>query len=272
MTAAFALASIAAAPRVGPTVRCSMTSTGTGSAPPRIRAASSLASSVVNVAGDLRAAPRDADVAGTSSSTCGEEITWSSSRIATRRFGSPGGSHAAVPGQVRPRPPAVAAEVDRDVPAAAALAVDRGLRPVDALSGQRGWTEADRQAVLVVDDPTTSGSGSALGDGDGDADGRRAWASASGTPSTGWNVSWAVRPMTSAASRGSCSPGSSTMMRRSPERASSAPRRRARRPAGAAPRAHGRSTPGRPSRSASPGSPGRSGCRRAGRDPAGRGW
>ena len=36
MIAAFALASIAASPRVGPTVRCSITSTGTGSAPPLI--------------------------------------------------------------------------------------------------------------------------------------------------------------------------------------------------------------------------------------------
>ena len=39
-------------------------------------------------------------------------------------------------------------------------------------------------------------------------------------PSTGWKVSCAVRPMTSAASRGSCTPGSSTMIRRSPERVS----------------------------------------------------
>ena len=63
-----------------------------------------------------------------------------------------------------------------------------------------------------------SGSGSALGEGDGDAEGSGVGV-ASGTPSTGWNVSWAVRPMTSAASRGSCTPGSSTMIRRSPERA-----------------------------------------------------
>ena len=37
-------------------------------------------------------------------------------------------------------------------------------------------------------------------------------------PSTGWKVSCAVRPITLAASRGSCRPGSSTMIRRSPDR------------------------------------------------------
>lgn len=44
MTAAQALALMASAPRVGPTVRCSTVSTGTGNAPPLMSRASSLAS------------------------------------------------------------------------------------------------------------------------------------------------------------------------------------------------------------------------------------
>ncbi len=47
ITAALALASIAVAPRLGPTVRCFTISTGTGNAPPRISNASSRASSCV---------------------------------------------------------------------------------------------------------------------------------------------------------------------------------------------------------------------------------
>ncbi len=46
-----------------------------------------------------------------------------------------------------------------------------------------------------------------------------AFSLAAGTRSTSWNDSCAVWPMTFAASRGSCTPGSSTMMRVSPERA-----------------------------------------------------
>ena len=62
MTAALALASMAASPRVGPTVRWSMTSTGSGSAPPSISSARSLASASVKppvmlvAAGDAAAA------------------------------------------------------------------------------------------------------------------------------------------------------------------------------------------------------------------------
>ena len=40
-----------------------------------------------------------------------------------------------------------------------------------------------------------------------------------GSATTWWKPSWAVWPITSAASRGSCTPGSSTMIRRSPARA-----------------------------------------------------
>ena len=47
MIAASTEASMAASPSVGPTVRCSMISTGTGSAPPLIRTERSLADSWV---------------------------------------------------------------------------------------------------------------------------------------------------------------------------------------------------------------------------------
>ena len=60
---------------------------------------------------------------------------------------------------------------------------------------------AARASATATATPTPTGSGSA-----------------SATPSTGWKLSCAVRPITSAASRGSCRPGSSTMIRRSPER------------------------------------------------------
>ena len=75
-------ASMAAAPSVGPTVRCSMISTGTGSAPPLMRTASS--SAVAWVKSPLiwvELPPPDWHRAGT---TPGEEMISWSSRMATR--------------------------------------------------------------------------------------------------------------------------------------------------------------------------------------------
>jgi hypothetical protein len=48
ITAALLLASMAACPRLGPTVRCSMICTGTGNAPPLISNARSPASAGLN--------------------------------------------------------------------------------------------------------------------------------------------------------------------------------------------------------------------------------
>lgn len=91
ITAARALALIASAPSVGPTVRCSTTSTGTGRAPPLISSARFLASSAENdpvicVVPDGSPAPQV-----TEGLTRGEEITFSSSTIATLRRSSWGG-------------------------------------------------------------------------------------------------------------------------------------------------------------------------------------
>ncbi|CAM5269039.1 hypothetical protein SBADM41S_08431 [Streptomyces badius] len=95
--AACALASMAAAPRVGPTVRCSTISTGTGRAPPLISSARSRASSALNdpviwVAPDGSPASQP-----TEGSTCGDEMTFSSRTMATLRRSSPAGWHAASP-------------------------------------------------------------------------------------------------------------------------------------------------------------------------------
>jgi hypothetical protein len=97
MSAAWVLAAIASAPRVGPMVRCSTTLTGTGSAPARISSASSRASlsvksPVITVLPPPMPCPHWID-----GSTCGLEITWRSSTIATRRRGSPGCWQAALP-------------------------------------------------------------------------------------------------------------------------------------------------------------------------------
>ena len=88
---------MAAWPRVGPTTRCSMTFTGTGSAPPLI--------SSRQVLGLLRGRmmpviwvepPAIPTWQATSASTCGEEMTLPSSTNASRRVGSPAGAQAAL--------------------------------------------------------------------------------------------------------------------------------------------------------------------------------
>ena len=81
-----------------------------------------------------------------------------------------------------------------------------------------GGAEPDGLAALVGQHQLALLAGRRRdGDGDGDAESDGVGVGAS-MPSTGWKVSCAVRPITSAASRGSCTPGSSTMIRRSPER------------------------------------------------------
>ena len=97
ITAALALASIAACPRVGPTVRCSMISTGTGRAPPRISSARSLASAGVNWPVIWVDPPVIPTLQATCGSTCGEEMISLSSTMATRLPGSPPGAQAALP-------------------------------------------------------------------------------------------------------------------------------------------------------------------------------
>lgn len=106
MTAARALASIASSPSVGPTTRCSMIFTGTGSEPPWMSAARSLASAglkspVIWVEPPVMPTPQ-----ATLSVTWGEEITLPSSTMATRRSSPAAQAALAVSrSQVSPPPP-----------------------------------------------------------------------------------------------------------------------------------------------------------------------
>src|SRR5215218_10550505 len=112
-TAACALALIAAAPRVGPTVRCSTTSTGTGSAPARMSNERSSASWLVKSPVITVWPPVIPCSHGTDGSTWGLEITWRSSTMATRRLGSPAGWQAAWPvSSAQRRPPSPRNPID----------------------------------------------------------------------------------------------------------------------------------------------------------------
>ena len=190
ITAAHVLASMASAPSVGPTVRCSITPTGTGSAPPSIRVASRWASfspkpPVIRVFPPVMPRPQETD-----GSICGEEMTFSSSTIATRRCGSPGGEQAALP--VRP----------------AHFFLPSSRKSIATDQPEPCWVSSVASAVSTCSPviAVRPGSGCPVPLG--------------GAPLTGWKESCAVRPRTSAASFGSWSPGSSTMMRVSPERTS----------------------------------------------------
>ncbi len=192
MIAARALASMASAPSVGPTVRCSTTSTGTGSAPERITSASSSASSwvkepVICVLPPIMPVPQPTD-----GSTCGEEITSSSSRNAICLRGSPGGAQAA---SALTRCQAAGASPWNSMPT---------VHPMPPCAGA-AW-------AFLMPSPVMTASPSAIPVPAGEG--------VSPTPVTGWTESCAVRPRTSTASAGSWTPGSSTTMRRSPERAS----------------------------------------------------
>jgi hypothetical protein len=91
------LASIETAPSVGLTVRCSMTSTGTGTAQSCTSAARSYASSSENWTGDLSGHAGDTHAAWDAEVHLRGEMTSSSSTIASLRIGSPGWAQAAWP-------------------------------------------------------------------------------------------------------------------------------------------------------------------------------
>ena len=90
MTAAWALARMAASPRVGPMVRCSTTSTGTGRAPARMSRARSLASPWVKLPVITVVPPGMPTSQPTPEPTAGLETTRSSRTMAMRRVGSVG--------------------------------------------------------------------------------------------------------------------------------------------------------------------------------------
>ena len=190
-------ASIAASPSVAPTVRCSMTSTGTGSAPPLMRTARSSAWAWVKLPVMLVLLPPPER--HKSGWTAGEEMMSSSSRMATRL------------------PPSVLAQ-------AAATRSRQPVRPSPAkLTFTTHWpTPCCGVAASASETPSPSTSVGPRSSGWPCSSFATTWPSSGSWPScagrrTSWKESWAVWPMTSAASRGSVTPGSSTMIRRSPD-------------------------------------------------------
>ena len=266
ITAAWALASMAAAPSVAPTVRCSITSTGTGSAPPRIRTARSLASFAVNDPVIWVEPPAMPTSQGTDGSTCGDEMTWSSSTIATRRVGSLGAAHAAAAVsccQAEPPLPLKSTVTDHLLEP---LRVELGLGAVDAFAGESRRADPDGLAVLVGQHLLTVGSrrcrrGRVSGRGRRRRPDDGVEAELRGAADDVGRLARVLQARQLDDDPAVAGPGEGRLGDA-----------RARRPGGAAPRPRGRWTPCRPSRSASPGSPGRSGCRRAGRDRGGREW
>jgi hypothetical protein len=85
-------ASIAAFPNVGPTVRCSRTSTGTGSAPARISNARSFASAMPKLPVITVDPPAIPMSQVTVCSTCGDEMTLSSRTYRSCRRPKPSAS------------------------------------------------------------------------------------------------------------------------------------------------------------------------------------
>ena len=205
ITPARALASIASWPRVGPTVLCCTTSTGTGSAPPETSAASSSASSAVKLPVIEVLPPTIPTPQRTSGDTCGEDSTALSSTIATRRCGVPGAAQAAAPvscSQSRSPVPRNSTVTDRPPSCSTCAAALPTPSPVSAAGPiASGWPDSSATTWGFV--VSIVGTGSPVA-----------------APVTGWKVSCAVLPMTAAASSGSCTPGSSTMIRRSPDLAS----------------------------------------------------
>ena len=109
---------MAAAPSVGPTRRCSMISTGSsGSAPPSISAARSLASVAVKSPVICGGAAADADVAGDGRVDLGrgDDLVVEHDRDAA--LGVAGRVAGRLAGDVGPGVAALAAEVDGDEPA-----------------------------------------------------------------------------------------------------------------------------------------------------------
>ncbi len=213
MIVARTLARTAAAPSVGPTVRCSTISTGTGRAPARMRRDRSLASRSENWPVITVLPPVIPVRHATPESTLGLEITSRSRTMATRRRGSPSAAHAASPvsaaHSLGPSPRKSTSTCHALPSESPSLALDVPTDSPVTLTGPRRR-------------PDPSASGRTRGSGGEAAGGSPvpAGGALSSTPRTGWKASCAVRPMTATASSGSATPGSSTMMRRSPERCS----------------------------------------------------
>ena len=189
---------MAASPNVAPTVRCSITLTGTGSAPPLIRIARSLADCWVNCPVIWVALPAPEHSSGC---TAGEEIALRSRRMAIRWLPS---------GVVQAR-----LTRSRHCGAPERLKVTDTTQdptPPSGSSARASWTPlpSRTRGPIRMGKPSSSSTCVAPPD---------LRESGCPGPCTTWNPSCAVRPITRAASLGSCTPGSSMMMRRSPARA-----------------------------------------------------
>lgn len=143
----------------------------------------------------------------TDASTRGDEMTLRSRTIAARRAGSSGAAQAALPvsrAQARSPAPCRVRPTDQPLPSwpSNSAAARRTSAPVRA-AGPR------RSGVPASSGRTVEPSAGAV---------RPVSVPGAVVPRTGWTVSWAVRPRTSAASSGSSRPGSSTTMRWSPAR------------------------------------------------------
>ncbi len=208
MMPASALAWIASLPSDGPTTRWSMTSTGTGSEPPSISAARSLASSsvkepvIVLVPPPIPMLHRLLPPLG---STCGAVITSLSRTIATSRFGVLTGWQAALPVMsAQILPPSSLNFIWTNQPCAICWESIRPSAPLTFSPVMAGLARRSTPAPFSAGRYSSPAAGLA--------------GFASTWSSTSWKVSWAVLPITFAASRGSCTPGSSTMIRFSPWR------------------------------------------------------
>lgn len=210
MRPAFTLASIAAASNVGPTVERPTTSTGTGRAPARIRSASSFASSSVKPPVMMVSPPVIPSLQAMSSTTWGLEITRSSKTMATRLFGSPIGAQAASPvRRAHSADPSRLNSISTCHPpvwGSITAIASFTAAPVRVGGPRRSAAPSSSSRVFSPEPAASSGVGTGPGVGGG------------ATASTGRNSSCAVLPITSSASWGSVSPGSSTMILRSPVR------------------------------------------------------
>ena len=246
---------MAAAPRVGPTVRCSTTSTFSGKDPPRINAANSLGLIDAELPGDLPCSPPGCRPhrPPTDPPGGGDDRGVQHDRHPAARL--PGCGARGIAGEVLPPLGPVRGEVHRDEPSPSLLGIRSGRRAANKITGHRRRAKTQELPGLI---------------GDQQAPGRAL--SAVEVPMTGWKANCAVRPMVSAASRGSCTPGSSTMIRRSPDRASVGSETPSASTRFATPPRPDQWTPRPRPRSRCHGSPARSGCRPEGPAPGGPGW
>src|SRR6478672_9888323 len=199
--------SIAAAPSEGPTRRSEIAFSSSGSAPPSIRAARSLASVEVKLPVMSVEPPRMPTSQPTDSLTSGEEMILPSRTIAMRRLGSPEGLHAALP--------VMSAQVSPPLPLKSMATTHSTL-----------WSRCTAWAPVISSPWMTVGptsSESPWSDGRISLPFLLGLASGWAVASTSWIVSFAVVPMRSSASCAWASlvtPGSSTRMRSWPWRTS----------------------------------------------------